>query len=140
VLIGTFCAIVFTPVIVRFLQRRFPPSRTGPSCSAESFERFRGIAGESTVAGLIAVVIPVFVLGPSMRVSRLSGFMIMGGLLFAGVTLWTVIRIKPWRADSLLEFSRFFEQEYRVKFFYAAAFAITLSVVGIVWLVVLSML
>lgn len=137
VLIGTICSIVLTPIIVRFIQRKFPPlERNGTSpLPVDRIRRCRRIASQASFTGLFALLVPVLFFGPRAPMDVIGAVMMIG-MLFIGATAWLSFCIFAMRATTLDEFSGYFEQEFRARFSYVVGFSLVASVAGLVCLLI----
>ena len=137
VIVGTICSIVLTPIIVRLIQRGFPPlERNGTSpLSADRIRRCRRIAAQSSFAGLFALVVPLLIFGPHAPMDAIGAIMMIG-MLSLGAIAWLSFCIFAMRATTLDEFSEYFEQEFRARFSYVAGVSLAASVAGLVCLFV----
>jgi hypothetical protein len=130
ILVGTVCAILFTPLVARYLKRRFPPSSATEAVSKEVRHKCAKLSGQATYAGLLTVALPATLLGVADEVTPLGAYMLLG-LLFLGPTLWIGGRLALRGSPTLPEYARFFEQRYHVNFVKIAAFSVVCSLVGL---------
>jgi hypothetical protein len=134
ILFGTICAIVFTPVVVRFLQRTFPPRKQhGASLAPLVFAHCRKIAKQGAYSGLCSVAIPAIAFGPSTPVTFKGGLMLLG-LLFVGPAIWIAIALLRGGTVRIREFSLYFEQEFGISFPKTAGLFVGASLIGLGWL------
>jgi ABC-type sulfate transport system permease component len=117
ILIGTICAIVFTPLVAmlwRRLQRPIPGRST--DLSAEAWRRSDTVSKEALIVTAAAGLLFVSYIGFGTVVDGVVVVMMISGV-FGIPTAWVLLRSRIFGpSDAMEDFVRYFEQKHGISF------------------------